>query len=339
MLTPDALKRIALGWHLVTWGVCLLHQQQIIDWLIERYGASFAVATCQLFRSYTNDVYLIHRADQTFVLKLYGLGWRSPAEVQWELDLLRHVSSHGVPVAEPIAGRNRTPLQTLATPAGQRSAVLFAYAPGGKPQPPFSTALYTQFGQAIGRLHDVADSFVATQPRQALTTAVLIDEPVRLVAALLRSASERTWLVALASMVKERILRYAIAGLDWGVIHGDATLDNLHVTQEGAIILYDFDSAALGWRAADLQGWAIDHVEYQAQWDAFLQGYERVRSPGANDCLAAPYLTLAVDIWGLKVDLERRIIAEGPEQVQAYLGRKLALLRSRGAQYGVIVAA
>ena len=154
-----------------------MHSNQIVAWLIERYGDAFSSAAAQLLRSYTNDVYLIQSADQKFVLKLYGLGWRTLSEVQWEIELLQHVSALGVLVAEPIAARDQKPIQSLATVAGDRIAVLSTYLPGDKPQPPFSIALYEQFGRAIAQLHAAADSFVASHPRRALDTTVLIDEP------------------------------------------------------------------------------------------------------------------------------------------------------------------
>lgn len=312
-----------------------MHFDQIVAWLAERYGAAFSSATCQLLRSYTNDVYLIHAAGQKFVLKLYAHGWRTLTDVQWEIDLLRHLSDHGVLVARPIAAHNQEPIQSIATDTVAHIAVLFAYALGDKPQPPFSTALYEAFGLAIGQLHQVADSFVTSYPRRALDMTLLIDEPVMLAAPLLTNPNERAWLLDLASVVKDRITIYAAAGLDWGMIHGDATLDNLHVTEDGTIILYDFDSGGPGWRAADLQGWAANHADYQSRWDAFHRGYNRARSLAEIDRLAAPYLTLAWDIWGLKIDLERRIMAQGPERVQEYLGAQLAMLRSRSRQYGV----
>jgi Ser/Thr protein kinase RdoA (MazF antagonist) len=312
-----------------------VNPSSIAAWLSERYGGAFASAACQLLRSYTNDVYLIRSADQRFVLKLYGLGWRAPAEVQWEIDLLQHLFASGVPVAAPIAARDRQSIQSIPTDAADRLAVLFAYAPGEKPQPPFSIALYEQFGQAIARVHAAADSFVAAQPRRALDTAVLIDEPMLLTAPLLTNAQDRAWLLALAELVKRRITSYATSGLDWGPIHGDASLDNLHVIDDGTVILYDFDSGGPGWRAADLQGWAVDHAEYLPRWQAFHRGYTHVRPLPEIDRLAAPYLTLAWDIWGLKIELERRVIARGPEQVQAYLGQQLELLRERSEQYGI----
>lgn len=126
---------------------------------------------------------------------------------------------------------------------------------------------------------------------------------------------------------------YAAAGLDWGPIHGDASLDNLHVLEDESVILYDFDLGGPGWRAADLQGWAVNHAEYHCRWDAFHQGYARVRALPEIDRATAPYLTIAWDFRALKIELERRIMAQGQAQVQAYVGRQLELLRERSKQY------
>jgi Ser/Thr protein kinase RdoA (MazF antagonist) len=315
--------------------VFALNPDHIGAWLAERYGDAFSHASAELLRSYTNDVYLIHSADQKSVLKLYGLGWRTPPEVQWELELLQHVASLGVPVANPIAAQDQKLLQSVATEAGDRIAVLFAYVPGDKPQPPFSIALYEQFGQAIARLHAAADSFVASHPGRDLDTTILIDQPVALATPLLFHSHERAWLAQLASTVKDRIAAYTAAGLDWGPIHGDATLDNLHITEDGSIILYDFDLAGQGWRAADLQGWAAINPEYHSRWDAFQRGYSRVRLLPEIDRAAAPYLTLAWDICAIQIDLERRIMSQGPEQVQEYVGKQLELLRWRSGQCGI----
>lgn len=51
-----------------------MHPDDIMVWLVERYGEVFSLAAVQLLRSYTNDVYLVDCADQRFVLKLYGHG-------------------------------------------------------------------------------------------------------------------------------------------------------------------------------------------------------------------------------------------------------------------------
>jgi Ser/Thr protein kinase RdoA (MazF antagonist) len=112
-------------------------------------------------------------------------------------------------------------------------------------------------------------------------------------------------------------------------------LDNLHITADGTIILYDFDSGGFGWRASDLQGWAIDHPDYAARWEAFHLGYTHARPLREVDLLAAPYLTLAWDIWALKVELERRVLAWGVERRAEFIHTQLEELRSRSRQYGL----
>ena len=159
-----------------------------------------------------------------------------------------------------------------------------------------------------------------------------------LVTPLVEHAADCDFLLALASRVKDRIASFS--GLDWGPIHGDATLDNLHITADGEVILFDFDSGGPGWRAADLQGWTVLSEEYREKGDAFRSGYSRVRPLNEVDIKAAPLFLFAWDIWGMKIDLQNRILSRGEEPVQAYLRDQLAQLRARDAlfpwsQYGI----
>ncbi|MBO0783598.1 MAG: hypothetical protein J2P37_32710 [Ktedonobacteraceae bacterium] len=134
-------------------------------------------------------------------------------------------------------------------------------------------------------------------------------------------------------MIKVGLSRLEAQGLDWGPIHADATLDNLHVTADGQIVLYDFEEGP-GWRAADLQGWAFHGQEHQEKWNAFQQGYQEVRPLRSADLEAAPYLTLVWDIWGIPVDLDRRVLHQGHEQVKIYLDEQLNNIKARLQQFG-----
>src|SRR3712207_2655163 len=63
--------------------------------------------------------------------------------------------------------------------------------------------------------------------------------------------------------------------LSWGPIHGDATLDNVLITDDGHIGIYDFDQSGPGWRAYELQGvfyWAWES-ERPSFWTSLLEGY------------------------------------------------------------------
>ena len=301
---------------------------ELAEWVGARYGLARPVA-CALLRSHTNDVYEVRTAHERFVLKVYGRGWRTGPEIRYEVALIQHLAAKGLRVARPIAGTDDEVVREIDTRDGRRHAVCFAYAPGVKPEPPFTPRLYSAFGQAIARLHELSDGFVTEHPRRQLNLSCLIDEPLALAAPLIEEAEDQRFLADAAGRVKAEITNLASLGLDWGPIHGDATLDNLHVTAEGEVILYDLDSGGPGWRAADLQGWAVGLPEYQERWEAFLMGYASVRSLEPADLLAAPYLIIAWDIWGLKIELDQRILKQGRERTRAYLRERMALIRQR----------
>jgi Ser/Thr protein kinase RdoA (MazF antagonist) len=286
--------------------------------------------TCRLLRSYTNDVYEVTSAEGHFVLKMYRDGWRMEGEIRYELDLLRHLAAKGLAVAGPVRRPGHDDLKRIDAADGPRWAALFSFAPGEKPRPPFMPALYRAFGRAIGRMHALSDDFVSPHPRRPLDLSLLIDEPLALVAPLVADADDRRFLTDLAARVRKAILELDAEGLDRGPIHGDATLDNLHMTAAGEIVLYDFDSGGPGWRAADLQGWAAaGGAEYTEKWDAFRGGYQEIRPLAPADLRAAPYLTIAWDFWGMKIDLDHRILRAGPERTDAYLREQIGLLRER----------
>src|SRR5205085_2582773 len=91
----------------------------------------------------------------------------------------------------------------IGTQDGRRHAVLYEYAPGVKPEPPFTPQLYRAFGRAIARLHELSNDFVTEHPRRPLDLNCLIDEPLVLAAPLLERAADRKLLADAASRVKE----------------------------------------------------------------------------------------------------------------------------------------
>jgi Ser/Thr protein kinase RdoA (MazF antagonist) len=312
-------------------------EQVLAAWLPLNFSSFHAAAaedgqttiTAQLLRSYTNDVYLVRYAGMRSILKVYGLRWRSAGEVAYEVDLIRHLARGGLGVAKPIAGSDGETVRQIAATHGLRMAVLFEYAPGEKPQPPFNEGLYFQFGEAIAKMHQLSDDFSTHHPRKNIDLETLVERPLWVILPLLEDRAAAAYLQSLGKRIKDRITRLSPDGLDWGPIHGDATLDNLHVTADGQIVLYDFDSGGPGWRASDLQGWAIGYPEYQARYQSYMEGYRNVRPVREADIEASWFLTLAWDLWGMQTDLENRVLAQGLGAVDAYLEEQVARLRER----------
>jgi Ser/Thr protein kinase RdoA (MazF antagonist) len=254
---------------------------------------------CALLRSYVNDVYVLHGDTTTYILKVYRAGWRSWSEIAYELDVLTHLTAKGVAVAAPLPRRDGQLIGTLSAPEGNRYAVLFPYAAGLKPTPPFTPELYHSFGSATARMYNALDDFSSPHPRVPLDLEYLLDRPLSALRPLpAHRPDDWRFLVSLADKVRARIDSLAEQGLDWGVCHGDLTLDNLHIDKDNDIIFYDFDTGGPGWRACDPCG-VFQHWSKQPQWDAFLQGYTEERSFGAADRAAVPYFVAANGIWSM----------------------------------------
>lgn len=304
-----------------------LSYPEISQWLENHYG--LPTPEIHLLREYTNRVYRVITAQQQYVWKVYGHRWRSAQEIHYEVDLLNHLEKEKLPVAKPIPAIDGAVVKQVKTPLGEHLAVLFEYVDGVKPQPPFSPELYSLFGQAIGSMHEYSHHFSSRHARQKIDLAYLLDQPLRLILPLLEQQPDgAAYVQRLRQRIKTKMDALEPAGLDWGPIHGDASLDNLHRIED-TVILYDFDSGGPGWRASDLQGWAVGFPAYQQQYAAFLNGYRRIRPLHEQDIEASWFLTLAWDIWGMRVDLERRVQKMGRAAVSQYLCEKIALLRER----------
>src|SRR6185312_14874120 len=130
---------------------------------------------CALLRSYVNDVYILHGAETAYVLKVYRAGWRSWSEIAFELDVLTHLTAKGVAVAPPLPRRDSQLIGTLSAPEGTRYIVLFPYAAGVKPTPPFTPQLYYSFGSATARMYNALDDFTSPHARIPLDLEFLLD--------------------------------------------------------------------------------------------------------------------------------------------------------------------
>ncbi|MBA3875032.1 MAG: phosphotransferase [Anaerolineae bacterium] len=300
----------------------------IAVWLDATYQLEWPIQV-QLLRSYTNDVYVVTTATNKYILKIYGINWRTQADIQYEVALLEHLAQKGLHIANAIAGKDTRKAYNMVTSKGAQYAVLFEYADGYKPQPPFSNTLYVAFGCAMARMHELSNDFATDYKRKSLDLGTIIEAPIKLALPLIENEEDRVFLRKVAQRVIHEMNALQISDLDWGPIHGDATLDNLHVTDDNQIVLYDFDSGGPGWRAADLQGWAYNNTVYAEKWEAFKQGYSSIRRITPHNLEAARYLSVAWLIWGLQIDLEHRILGQSQEKITEYFAMQIGSIRAQ----------
>jgi Ser/Thr protein kinase RdoA (MazF antagonist) len=262
----------------------------------ERYDLG-AVTACRLLHRSLSDSFLVEAAQGRFVCRVSRAGWRSFAAVENELAAIRHLGSHGVPVAAPIAARDGDSILRLRAPEGERLAVLFPHLPGRWARP--DEAESAAFGTATARLHAASEG-LPQRGYRALDLDHLLREPVaQMMPFLDRRPEERAALAAFAARLEARLEALPLAALDRGFCHGDLYEENALVSAE-SVGLVDFDCCGFGWRAYDLAvfrwRWA-EHPEGEALWRAFLRGYRTARGFAERDAAAVALFVPLRAIW------------------------------------------
>ena len=193
-------------------------------------------------------------------------------------------------VAPAIPATGGRLVGAITAPEGPRPIVLYPYLAGAKPRGP-SVPLYHAVGRALAQIHQATVGFHSAHPRSPQNLLAALDQALAvLLPRFTGQPEQQSFLLQLADRSRERLAVLATQGMEWGICHGDVTLDNLHLAPDGQVIFYDFDSAAPGWRASDPYGvmmWlSRGKPEY---WHAFLAGYQEIRLLGEADRQAQPW--------------------------------------------------
>jgi Ser/Thr protein kinase RdoA (MazF antagonist) len=255
----------------------------------DRYGLAFT--RCALLRSLVNDVYELATDDAQYVLKLYRRDWRGADEIRWETGLSAHLYAAGVLVPQVHQLPDGDTVGLLETPEGPRPFTLLEYVVGSKPRPPFTDELYVAFGAQLAAFHDAAESYTSPYFRRPAEVAQRLDEPLAEILAV--DDTEENLLRSLAAAVRNNLAQYSKAG----TCHGDASMDNVLLTEQGLLLL-DFDLSAPGPLAADFAG-----VATTPHWEAFKAGYRTRRPITDEDEAVIPYLQVVGRIFNLRFHL------------------------------------
>jgi len=275
----------------------LLDPQALAELVGETYRVP--VERCTLIRSFVNDVYEVS-GQRRYVLKVYRHGFWSRDEVAWECGLARHLAEAGVPVARPVGAPGE-----VAAPEGGRPFALWEYVRGVPPTA--EPATYREFGRLTAAFHAAADTYRTSLPRRAFDLDHTVDRPLAEVLPLL-AADDADLVRRAVEWARRDIVEYADA-LDWGVCHGDVTLDNIQRTEAG-LVLHDLDLAGPHWRAADLYGVAATPC-----WNAFAAGYQQVRPLGEADLSAVPAFRIVGSLTNLRFHLVQKPLLRGTESI------------------------
>ena len=255
-----------------------LNTTQIADQLKEYFGLDNPV--CKNLNTLANDAIEVTSSTGHFALKLYNPASRTTTDVQWEMGLTRHLIKHGAPVASPVPGMDGKRLQTFHLDGQDRVAVLFEWAAGEKPKAERST--YVLLGKAAALIHQAADTFTSELPREKYDAATLIDVQLSRMKTPLEECGQWQRVSVLAERMRKLI---ANPQLDYGIIHNDLSLDNVHRDSD-KLTVFDLDSAGESWRAVEPSGVLRFSEDYFKAW---LEGYRSIRefNPADERAVAA----------------------------------------------------
>lgn len=274
-----------------------LSPSAIVSLILREYELG-EVVSCDFLARGLNDTFRVRTRDTSYALRVYRAGWRSQAEIEWELDALAHLDRKGVPVAAPIANRRGKLLSMIDQPEGQRYVVLFTYAEGEQ-NGEHGEGQARAFGLAAAEMHLASDDFVSRHERFRLDLAHLIDDPLAATLPFLeRRPDDQHYLRDFAGKIRERIGTVQ-AKLDFGFCHGDLHGVNAAFGPGGRVVMFDFDCGGPGWRSYDIAvyRWSSALRNKDQNWKVFLAGYQERRPLPALDLEAVPLFVAARCIW------------------------------------------
>lgn len=257
---------------------------------------------CKFLNQGLNDTYFVRTATEKYILRVYRAGWRSHADINFELSALLHLKRLNVPVSAPVLREDGELLLTISAPEGPRTIVLFTYASGKEPT--YAAREESEayhYGRSVAQIHLKTDGFRSQHQRFDLDLEHLLDEPLRSIQPLLQHRSDDwAYLQALSKKLRQHVVSIPLSSLDYGFCHGDFHGWNVHIDQADTLTFFDFDCCGYGWRAYDIAVFRWNarlRGKDNERWPHFLRGYREVRPISEVDVLAAWYFVAIRQFW------------------------------------------
>ncbi|RZK69956.1 MAG: aminoglycoside phosphotransferase [Pedobacter sp.] len=266
---------------------------------------------CQLIKAGINDTYLVTDNSDKFVFRVYSLNWRSKTEIYEEIRLLNQLKENAISISYPLSDEESNYIQTLSAPEGDRFAVLFTFASGEK-QHIIPEETHFQIGQLVARLHKITTNQKLN--RVNYTHEVILVDSLKKVSAFLKSDTEEmNFMRSAQAYLLQQFENADISQIRQGIVHLDIWFDNLNITADHHVTIFDFDFCGNGWLTLDIAYYILqlhniekyDAKDYQPKVDSFLQGYESVTPLSGEEKRLIPTLGVSLYFFYLGVQCQR----------------------------------
>jgi len=287
----------------------ILSAAGIAHFVKARYWPGNAV-TASIVKTGINHTYLVIAGGVRYIFRVYSFNWRTELEIAEEIRLLNLLKENDVPVSYPIADTRSIYIQQLNAPEGLRYAVLFSFAPGEK-MLQFPAQLHWQAGAIMAKFHKVSCNLELS--RVQYSTGSLIEPCYSFLRQFLQEDTEEMIFIrSLQQYLRETFGKAGEHGLRKGIVHLDIWFDNLSISDNEKITLFDFDFCGNGGLYLDiayyiLQLYSTETVEsqYLLKRDQFIDGYESVTRITEEERTLLPAAGAAIYLFYLGVQCAR----------------------------------
>jgi Ser/Thr protein kinase RdoA (MazF antagonist) len=285
----------------------ILYPEDIARFIAEKYAIA---GKCKLLKAGINHSYLLTTAKEKYVFRLYSYNWRSLEEINAEIELLRLLSDNQMPVSFAIANEDGLYVHEIKAPEGNRFGVLFSYAEGEKILT-FSEQTHYNVGVAMAKIHQLTKD--KTLHRVHYGYDNLLNDTFNYLPEFLPTTTEEyQFMLQLKKFLATQLKEANSLQLRKGIVHLDIWFDNMNISPNGEIVIFDFDFCGHGWLCLDLAYYILQIHSVEAKVedfylkkDAFLNGYQSITTLTAEEQRLLPMLGLAAYVFYIGIQCKR----------------------------------
>lgn len=284
----------------------ILNAKELGDYIISQYDLDKSTS-CSLFRTGMNHTYMLTGKSSKHVLRLYCHNWRTKQEIEEEISLLLSLKEKRLNISYPVPDTNGNCIQEINAPEGIRYAVVFSFAEGGKVRFIDEDNCF-YIGTIMGKFHQATKS--KTYNRINYNTQTLTELPYQYANTYFHDElPEMQYLKALSNDIKQLFEQIP---LEQGVVHLDMWYDNMAITNENEVTVFDFDFFGNGPLILDV-AYFCKHLfiiepnkkVYSKKAQAFINGYQSINPLSQQELDIIPHAAAAVFTFYLGVQSQR----------------------------------
>lgn len=286
-----------------------LSAKELGSFIIEKYNLN-KNGSCELFRTGINHTYFITGNEIKYVARVYSYNWRSKSEILAEINVLNVLKEHAINISYPIADKKGEFIQEINAPEGTRYLVLFSFAEGNKVRFINNETCFS-IGSIMASIHTKMLDKEINRIHYNLET--LLELPYEYAKPFFSETLEEMKFIKKQSIeIKDYFDLNELKNIPKGVVHMDIWYDNMSITTQNEVTIFDFDFCGNGYLIFDVAYFCkqlfhieTDKKEYKSKMKSFLNGYESIRKLTKEEMLLIPKAGAAIWIFYLGVQSQR----------------------------------